>query len=219
MADDPTNPNGGGADPAASFQRALERVQGDATRLASQLFDENYRLREDKRTLGAELTDTKKKIPAEGAVILTADEAKALDEYKALGTPSELKTRIDFFPTLEDENKSLKLRDSLREVAEVGIGGSKLRFSVLEDRVKAAGGMQFVVKEEGRDKRKVAYVKDGDKEIPLEQFAEKNWADYLPSLKAEQARRTGSANGGDGGGQPAQFDMNTSIRRSAGYPV
>jgi len=215
MPDDP----GQGADPTQAFQNRLNKLNGDAMLFATQLFDENYRLREDKRTLGAQLEELKTKAPAEGALVLVGDEAKAYEAYKALGTPKELKDRIDAYPTLENENKGLKLRDSLREVADVGFGGSKLKFGILEDRVKAAGGnLQFVIKEEGRDKRKVAYVKDGDKETSLEQYAEKNWADYMPSLKAEQAKRTGSANGGEGNGQPAKFDMNTMIRQQAGYP-
>lgn len=214
MAEEP-NPQGG-ADPTQAFQSRLSKMNGDAMAFATQLFDENFRLREDKRKLTEAATETAKKLPAEGSIVLTSVEAKAYEEYKALGTPVELKTRIDAFPTLEDENKNLKMRDSLREVASIGIGGSKLRFSVLEDRVKAAGNLQFIVKEEGRDKRKVAYVKDGDKETPLEQFAEKNWADYLPSLKEESARRTGSANGGEGSNQPAAFDMNSQIRHMAG---
>jgi hypothetical protein len=215
MPDEP----GQGADPTQAFQNRLNKLNGDAMAFATQLFDENYRLREDKRTLSAQLDETKGKLPADGSVVLTADEAKVYEAYKALGAPEELKTRIDAFPTLEDENKNLKRRDSIREAADVGFGGSKLRFSVLEDRVKAAGGnLEFIVKEEGRDKRKVAYVKDGDKETPLEQYAQKNWADYLPSLKAEQAKRQGSANGGEGNGQPAKFDMNSMIRSQAGYP-
>jgi hypothetical protein len=214
MPDEP----GQGADPTQAFQNRLNKLNGDAMAFATQLFDENYRLREDKRQLNEQLTATQGRLPADGTLVLAPDDAKAYEAYKALGTPKELKDRVDAYPTLEDENKDLKLRDSLREVADVGIGGSKLRFSVLEDRVKAAGGnIQFSVKEEGRDKRKVAYVKEGDKETPLEQYAQKNWADYLPSLKAEQAKRTGSANGGEGNGQPAKFDMNSMIRQQAGY--
>lgn len=213
--------NGGagqGSDPAQAFQRQLAKMNGDALTFATQLFDENYRLREQRRTLTAEVDELKKKIPGEGSVVVTAADAQMLESYKSYGTPDEVKARSEGFASFEEENKALKLRDSLREVADIGIGGSKLRFSVLEDRVKAAGGLQFVIKEEGRDKRKVAYVKDGDKELPLEQYAQKNWADYLPSLKAEQARRTGSANGGEGNGQPAKFDMNTMIRQQAGFP-
>lgn len=214
MVDEPSQ----GADPTQAFQSRLTKMNGDAMAFATQLFDENFQLREAKRQLGEQIAALQVKVPVDGAIVLSGDDAKAYEAYKALGTPKELKDRIDAYPTLEDENKGLKLRDSLREVADVGFGGTKLRFSVLEDRVKASGGtLQFVVKE-GRDKRKAAYVKDGDKETPLEEYAEKNWADYMPSLKAEQAKRVGSANGGEGNGQPAKFDMNTMIRQQAGYP-
>src|SRR5690348_6795389 len=113
MPDEP----GQGADPTQAFQNRLNKLNGDAMAFATQLFDENYRLREDKRQLNEQLTTAQGKVPADGALVLTGDEAKAFEAYKALGTPKELKDRIDAYPTLEDENKGLKLRDSLREVA------------------------------------------------------------------------------------------------------
>jgi len=211
--------NSQGADPTQAFQNRLNKMNGDAMAFATQLFDENYQYRTKIRGLEEQLTQIQAKAPAEGSVVLSREEAALFEAYKVLGKPEDVKKQLDENPTVVEENKKLKRRDILREVADVGIGGSKLRFSVLEDRANASNGIEFLVKEEGRekDKRKVAYVKDGDKETPLEQYAQKNWADYMPSLKAEQAKRTtGSANGGDGANQPAKFDMNTQIRQMAG---
>lgn len=171
----------GGNDPAQAFQNALAKKSGDALQLASQLFDENFSLRGEKRTLKTEVAELRKSVPADGSIVLSPDKAKEYEAYKALGKPDDLKTRIDAHETLESEVKGLKKKEVIREVAEI----HGFKPTVLEDRDKAAGGLEFVIKLDDK-KRKVAYVKDGDKETPLTQYAEDNWADYLPSLKVEQ---------------------------------
>jgi hypothetical protein len=70
-----TNPT---ADPAAAFQRLLEQNKNDGIAVASKLFDENFRYR-------GEVRDLKKKVPVEGSVVLSADEAKEWEAFKALG--------------------------------------------------------------------------------------------------------------------------------------
>lgn len=191
MADDPADK--GGNDPTQAFNSRLTKMNGDAMALATQLFDENFRLREQKRTLVTEADELKKKLPADGSVVLSADKAKDYEAYQSLGKADELKTRLDAHTTLETEVASLKKKEVLRSVAE--LHGFKV--SVLEDRDTAAGGLEYVKKQDAQ-KREVYYVKEGDKETPVNEFAETNWADYMPSLKAEQApplqpTRTGHA--------------------------
>lgn len=213
MADDPTQ---GGGDPTQAFQNRLNKMNGDAMAFATQLFDENHSLRADKRTLNEQLEAAKAKIPAEGAKVLTPAEAADYDAYVALGKPKEIQDRIDAHSTLETENAALKKKDVLREVAD--LHGYKL--SVLEDRDKAAGGLEFTFKED-KDRRKVAHVKDGDKETPVTEYAESNWADYLPSLKVEEAtpakpgaRRDPKAVGAPGNGEA---DKAAKAQMASGY--
>lgn len=180
----PEEPNQPATDPTQAFQSRLQKMNGDAMAFATQLFDENFRLREDKRTISEKLAEVEKKLPSEGAVVLSAEKAKEYESYKALGKFDELKTRIDAHANLETENSELKKKEVIREVAE--LHGYKA--TVLADRDKLAGGLEFVIKTDPQNKRKAAFVKEGDKDIPLTEYAESNWADYLPSLKVEQGQ-------------------------------
>lgn len=169
-------------DPTQAFQSRLTKMNGDAMAFATQLFDENFHLREDKRVLGEELVAVKAKIPADDHVVLDPAEAQDYEAYKAIGKPKDIKDRLTSSETVETELADLKQKDVLREVAD--LHGYKL--SILVDRDKAAGGLEISFKNDAKG-NKVAHVKDGDKETPVTEFAETNWADYLPSLKVETA--------------------------------
>lgn len=169
-------------DPTQAFQSRLNKMNGDAMAFATQLFDENFRLREDKRALNEELTVLKAKVPADDHVVLTPAKAQEYEAYKAIGKPEEIQSRLDAGTTTESELAELKKKDILREVAD--LHGYKL--SILVDRDKAVGGLEFSFKTDSKGD-KVAHVKDGDKDTPITEFAETNWADYLPSLKVETA--------------------------------
>ena len=94
-AEDDGQPQGGEGQQPSDL---LDRYGKDALKLAEKLADaqrDNYRLREKNRTLTAELTDAKGKAPADGARVLSKDEAAAYDAYTALGAPAALKTQLD----------------------------------------------------------------------------------------------------------------------------
>lgn len=188
MADDDKD-----KDPTAAFQNRLNKMNGDAMAFATQLFDENYQHR-------SEIRDLKKKVPGEGSVVLSKEEAASYEAFKALNLkPEEVKTKLESVSTLEGENATLKRKDTLRDVA--GAAGFKL--SVLEDRDRSIEGLEYILKDE-KDKqgnaRKVAYVKHEGKEVPIEQFASEKWADYLPALQGGQA--TTPIKPGNGGDPP-----------------
>ncbi|MBA2525665.1 MAG: hypothetical protein H0V18_07780 [Pyrinomonadaceae bacterium] len=215
MPEDPADK--GGNDPATAFQNALAKKNGDALQLASQLFDENFSLRGEKRALKAEAEELKTKIPAADAVVLTPAQASDYDEYKALGKADELKKRLDNHATQEQEISELKQKDVLREVADL----HDFKLSVLLDRDKAAGGLEISFKESKGDK--VALVKDGDKDTPLTEYAETHWADYMPSLKAEQAPQPRASSGFDpkpkGNGAPTVQEIKQAKLRSGYYAI
>lgn len=173
------NPQGG-ADPTQAFQSRLAKLNGDAMQFATQLFDENWQMREKLRLAEG-------KAPAEGSVVLSKSDAEKLEAIKASGVKlSEIPDKLKSLTTLESENATLAKKDVLRDVALAH--GYKL--SVLQDLDSKAAGLEYKLKEE-KDKsgetRKVAYVVVEGKESPLEEFASTTWADYLPALKAEQA--------------------------------
>jgi hypothetical protein len=206
MADDPIpTPN-----PAEAFQALLAKHNNDATAVASKLFDENFTLRSEKR-------DLKSKLPKDGSVVLTGDDAAEYNAFKALNVKAaDAKKAIDELPNLQKANKELASMENLRDLAEIGLDGSKLKLSVLKDQLArfpdAAISFKSEKDKEGKE-AKVAYIKkDGDsKELSFTEFANAELADYLPSLKVstEATKQPYTGNFGDPkpqGGGDSVFD-------------
>jgi hypothetical protein len=173
--------SGSGGDPNEGFKRLLDKHNNDALQIARQLYDDNYREREQNRQLKQQLADLQGKVPSNGSVVLSADDAKALEAYRALGGVDDLKTSITNLATM-------RKNELLREAAEA----HKFKPQVLQ---RLAADLDITVKEtgDGKDRRKVAYVKDGDKELSLDKYAEREWSDFMPSLSAgEQQQQRGA---------------------------
>lgn len=170
-------------DPAAGFQRLLEQHKNDGVAVASKLFDENYTYRQKIR----ELTE---KQPKDGDVVLSADDAKEWNAFKALNVKTaDAKKALDSIATLEQQNKELAAMETLRELADVGIDGSKLKLSVLKDQLTAKypdAKITFTTQKDKDGKEvKVASIQKTDKDAvqPFAEFAKAELADYIPSLK------------------------------------
>lgn len=223
MPDDPTpNPN-----PAAAFQALLEKHQKDGVALASTLFDENFKLRESNREL-------KKKIPAEGSVVLTGDDAAEYQAFKALDIKADaVKKAMDSLPELEKKNKELAGMESLRELADIGLDGSKLKLSVLKDQIQTKFPDAVISFKDEKDKDgkavRTAFIKKSEKdsEQNFTEFANAELADYLPSLKVsnEATTQTFTGNTPDPkatGGHVSVFDKirdEAKAKTEAGKPV
>lgn len=174
-----------GEDVFAKLQAMIARKDGDAGAVALVLFQENYQLREANRQLKA-------KAPAEGALVLVGDDPAAWDAYRKLGAPSDLQTAIAQRDQAQGDLAKLTKAAVLREVAEA----AGYRASVLAGLDAQAGGLAYEMREQvGADgaKAKVAYVKPqaGDA-VPLAQYAEQQWGDFMPALVATPAQ-TGTA--------------------------
>lgn len=180
------------SDPAAAFSSLMAR-SSDAAALARQLFEENYRHRDRIREL-------ERSVPAQGAVVLSADDATRWQAYQALGQPADVQKGIT-------EGKTLKRDLELRDVA------SAAGYSVDVLRT-LAGELAFEVRDEQKDNKaiKAVYVKVDGKDIPAETYASTAWAAFLPALKPPQAAagapNMGATNplGGHGQTPPAAFD-------------
>jgi hypothetical protein len=218
MADEPNTP-----DPTQAFQKLLERNNNDGVKLAAQLFDENFQYR-------GQIRELKEKAPKEGAVTLTADEAKLWKAYQDLGVePKEIKKSLDKLPDLEKTNKELAGMETLREMAEIGLDGSKLKLSVLKDQMQKFPDavVRFATqKDKDGNEAKVAFIKpttDGT-ESPFTEFAAQNLSDYLPSLKvnAEQSQPLQPGNTHDPkpqGGAASVFDrIRESVKAKGDQP-
>jgi len=169
-----------GGDPAAAYQRLLERTNNDATALSRQLYDENYRYREQIRELQGRL-------PAEGAVVLTAEQAQQWTAYQGLGALADIQAGLQARDTATQELTTLKRGNLLRDVAEalnLNADGRQVLTTIGGDR-------EFVIKDEtvnGKAVRAV-YIKDGDKETAFKAYAETNWRAFLPALTSQAEQR------------------------------
>ena len=202
-------PDGGGNDGGndSAFQRLLDRYKNDAMALAEKLFSENYHYRDEQRQLKQQLTDLSGKVPAADAVILTGADATAWAAYTALGKPDELKQGLEERTQLQGKLTAQERNELLRGVAETA--GYKANVLANLDRIAKAEGkaLAFEVRDVTVDGKpvKMAYVKDGDKEQAITEYAQSNWADFLPALTVQgtPTAPTGTRYPAQHAGQPA----------------
>lgn len=166
-----------------------------ALRMAEKLAESensNYGLREKNRTLRTEVTELKAKTPADGARILTADEAKSFEAFTALGKkPDEIKTALDASSTTATELATLKRKQQLHDVqALTGFDPDVLG--------EIGPDWQYTFKDEQADGKpvKVVYIKDGDNESRIDEHAKV--LKFLPALRPAAG---GTGTGEQGGTQ------------------
>lgn len=150
----------------------LERYNSDPQKLAEKLADvlgDNHKYRQvDEPRLEQRITalknerdEYKGKVPSDGSVILTADDAKEYEALKALGTASDLQGKLAQAETTATEYARLKREQELQATA------TAMGWNV--DALKAADrGYQYEVKDVEQDGKKVreAYVVDGETRVP-----------------------------------------------------
>lgn len=175
------------ADPAAGVQALIARHNNDLMRVIDHLYGDNFSLREKNRTLKEQVKDLEGKTPKDGTVILSKAEADLLESYKALGEPDTLKTALSERDQVKGELGTLRKESVLRDVAEAA--GFKL--PVLKT---LAGDLDFEIKEVEKDGKKVRtpFVKNGDSEKPLSDYAKEQWTDFLPALQAQPGQPAGT---------------------------
>lgn len=188
-------------DVQASFDRLLASRGGDSGMVALMLFQENYREREQRRQLQEQLTQVQGRLPSEGSVVLNRAEAQRWQAYQALGAPDEVQTSLT-------ELQTLRRNTELTQVADV----ARFKPTVLQQLDRVAGGLKYEVREVDengkKERRPFVMVKDQagvEQSIPLQQYAEQHWADFLPSLRTEQQAPpsgTGFVKQNTGGGAP-----------------
>lgn len=174
------------SDPGAGVQALIARHNNDLMRVIDHLYGENYGYREKNRALKDQVKELEGKTPKDGAVILTKAEAELLESYKALGDVDTLKTALGERDQFKGELGALQKENVLRDVADAA--GFKL--PVLKT---LAGDLQFEIKEVEQDGKKVRtpFVKNGDGEKAIADYAKEHWADFLPALQSQPAQPAG----------------------------
>lgn len=215
--------NGGASsdDPVAqAFEKLLERKGGDTYATAVMLFEENKKYRD-------RIADLSGQLPGEDAVVLSASEAKDWEAYKAFGSVSKVRQGLDQRDQLQMDVDSMHREATLRKVADVA--GFKLTVLAERDELARARGKDLAF--EIRDievngvKAPVAFVKEGDVERTLTDYAEEHWVDVLPVLRVQP--QTVQSNGkpflaqhpGTGGAKPVNTKAQAESVLSKAYPT
>jgi hypothetical protein len=191
---------GGGAGEAErNLQNLLAKKNGDAVALAAQLLAENADLRAKRREAEAERDTLKAKVPTEGAVVLTGDDAKLFAELTAKVPLKDAKSKLDEAETATGKLADLEARDLYRQAADAhGYKPGVLERLARQDGITIALDRE-VERDDGKGNKakvKVASVKDASGQtLPLEEYAQKNWADFQPALTAQGGGQQGNPGG------------------------
>jgi hypothetical protein len=193
---DPTPVEGGSGsgDKGPDLVKAVEGLlakHGDPNAALRVLLSENYGYRDQIREL-------KVKLPGDGHVVLDPEKAKAFSAYQAFGTPDVVKTAIEE----RDQFKGrITAHEREREIGAV----AKVAGYDPDVLTTLAGDLSFTI-EDGKDKAgkpiKVVSVKDGDKSVPLSDYAAAKWEKFLPSLQPSQGRPNPDGSPPSGGHTP-----------------
>jgi hypothetical protein len=207
--------NQGGNQPDLSqvLQTLAARHGGSLDAVGMTLLTENHGYRERIRQLEGRL-------PAEGAVVLTGEDAQRWQAYQALGAPTDVQAAIAERDTFRGELTTLQRTKAIADAA--GLAGYKAK--VLGSLPKA-DKLAFIIKDETDNGQTVqrAYVKDGDTEEPLTTYAEREWQDFLPALSADtdavrSQARPGFVRQQVGGKAPASDPIATHTKK-VGYAL
>lgn len=176
----------------ARIGRLVER-EGGTDGAISKLLGENAEYRARIRELEQETTTLRGKVPADGATMLTPEDANAFEAYRQLGAPDEVAQKIarleaDVFST----GRAVRVQqaasvlgfdaDVLSSLAR-GDDGRQLDV-VVKDEEAQQDGKQVTVK--------VPYLVVGDEQVKVADYAERHWSKFMPSLRKAEA----------GGGKP-----------------
>lgn len=181
----------GGKNSAEAFAKEIRSAladlkSGDSSTVDATLTHLIERQQDRIAELSSELDTVRGKLPAEDAVVLTADEAKTLEAYRALGKPEEITKKIE---SGDEAAKKLADRES-SESWEKAATAHGYKPTVLGPLAKKDGlavvEMKTVQPEEG-DALEVAIVRQGEKgeSTRLDDYAKEHWSDFLPALTAE----------------------------------
>jgi hypothetical protein len=189
------------------------RYSGDAIRMASKISElesDNFNYRDKIRDRDREISDLKKAVPAEGALVLTGDDAKAWPEYQKLGKPEDLSKTIQDGRAALAKNAETEKQTTLDEAAKYGDGTRPFKAGLLK---LAAKDLNVQMREvdvtdsEGKvtkAKQPFVLLKEGDTEtpVPLAKHLKTQDEDVFNSLFDDgSGNGSGSQNGQQNGSQ------------------
>jgi hypothetical protein len=200
-------------DPQVAIREAVAK-HGDAERALGYFLRDNRKYRKDMAELRA-------KLPPEGAVVLSGDDAKAWDEYRALGKAGDLKAALGERDRFRDEADGLRRAEVYKQAAEAH--GYK---APVLSRLASQEKLQIEIKEEkvGARTAQVAYVKgvdDKGKETAtkLPDYAARAWPEFLDSLPISTRAAPTTPRRGEGAGPPPPIREQPRTLYASGNPL
>lgn len=169
---------------AEKIARLLDKHSGKPDDAVRELLRDNFKARDgrraDRERHEKELAELRAKLPPDGAVVLTRDEAASIKQYESLGGLETLSERLARLDVLEKKDAERTWNDRAKQIAERA-GYDPDVFAGLLRMPDAPSLDAFEDEKDGANWRIRVVGKDGKE--PLSRFAEKAWAKFLPALK------------------------------------
>lgn len=208
------NPNPAPAIDTSAIERLIQRLGGgDANAAVAELVRENQGYRDRHRQDQEALSEVQKKLPGEGAVVLTGDDAKTWAAVSARKlTAEQLETQLKERETLSAQVAEHTANTQWAEAAQA-LGWKP---NVVQRIAKSEGlHLEFreVIQPTKDDPEKTetvrrAHVRPAADEkaecMLLDKYVEQHLADFLPALKAD-AETGGSGDRTNGNGQGVRY--------------
>lgn len=198
---------GTGAGNGDGENRLTEKEWEDRKRaqLAGKSIDQ---LVEKQIALERDLVKARAKAAPDGAVVLTADEAKEWEVFRGLGKADDVSKRLKTGEEAATKLAGRERGDTLREVAE--IAGFKVGpFSRLADQDGLSFEVGAEVEKDGKKSRPVTVKTKDGKSAPLTDYVKTNWADFEPSLTSTGDGKGNGTGGGNATGAGTRTDRRT----------
>lgn len=170
-----TNSGDDNAAQAAAFKSQLDRYKGDSLKLAEKLSDRVYGLRQRAQ-------DAEARIPKDDQTIISKDDNALLLAYKELGTAEEIGGRQDQL------TKVLKFQ-KVTEAARVAQMNPKVLSKLLP--VSAVLEIGEATDADGQATQVVRVKLEGSDPVRIDEYAKKNWVEFLPALRTSQDQANG----------------------------
>lgn len=161
--------------------KGMKEEHGGADKVALKLLSDNHGYRQKLKLAKDELADLKKKVPADGARVLTAEENKAFEAYQALGKAEDLKAALEAAKTAQVKLASIERRDLVGKAA----GAHGLDAEAVASLLPADLALEIVQEQGEEGKVSVARVKDGAKTPTLPEWLAERHPALAPRLKVE----------------------------------
>jgi hypothetical protein len=206
------------------LQQLIAKNSNNVDATAMNLLQQTYTLRQKNSALRRERDELKESLPADDAVVLTADQAKLwtafqalgkpeeikanldklnrLTEYEALGTVEELKTKTTQADADAKELSNLRRGETLRKAAGLAKYPAEV-FTKLFNKLEPDLKIEFesVTVDGNTVERPVVIITENgsSKKEPLADYLKANHAEILPALEAGAAGNTGNNGNGNAG--------------------